>query len=266
MEHSPGLARRAGQLAAYLSALHAALEPELAPDGLRPVGLWVLSAGEWERRARVPYGFTFYRRLKDGRGVVVAPGDYPGRLLRVFREVVVRAERAGAPVPGAVPEFLDLTLGHELGHALADQLGLVTRVRWLDEFLATYLYLAALEEALPAQLPRVVAWGRAFEAASPRDCALADAALGLPQKAGAARRDLGAFEFPLVRLPLANQAWYQARFTLRAAELLERRGLGFPRELLTALGSGRGRGSVHRTVLQLEPSFRDWFASFGEAV
>jgi len=114
----------------------------------------------------------------------------------------------------------------------------------------------------------VLAWGRVFAGASGTECALADPELVLRNGAesGVERRDLGAFEYPLVRLPVANQAWYQARFTLQAADLLERRGLEFVVSLLGQLPEVRERGGVHRSVVALEPSFRTWFRSFGEAV
>ena len=284
LEHSMGLTRRAAALGTYLSDLHGTLEHDLQHAGLeinlQPVTLRVLNEPDWTTQLSYPYGFTFYRRLNNGQGVIFAPGDYPSRLLWVLKAVIVQAERAGIQTPGALEEFLDLTLGHELGHALADQLGLRTRVRWLDEFLATYIYLAALQNTLPDAYTRVLNWGRVFSSASPVDCALGDAALLMPsgnrtrkntrrqtrlEDSTLKRTDLGAFEYPLVRLPLANQAWYQARFTLQAAELLERRGLEFITAAIDALPDAKGRGGVTRSVMRLEPSFRAWFASFGDA-
>ena len=216
----------------------------------------------------------------DGSGVIFAPDVYPGNLLWVFKAVVVRA---GQRAPGTVEEFLDYTLGHELGHAAADQLGLRTKVRWLDEFLATYFYLCALKSAMPDAYGRVLRWGEIF-ASSRIDCALADsvintAALTKPggsRKRVTARReqratdvtlertDLGAFEYPLVRLPLANQAWYQARFTLYASEILERRGWAFIRDAIEVLPKVTGRGGVSRAIVRLEPGFKEWFRSFGD--
>jgi hypothetical protein len=284
LEPSSGLSGRAQALGAYLSDLHGTLEQELhaldLETNLQPVTLRVLTEADWAKSLPYPYGFTFYRRLKNGDGVIFAPSDYPSRLLWVFKAVIVRAEMNGARAPGNVEEFLDLTLGHELGHALADQLELRTRVRWLDEFLATYLYLAALRTAMPDAYNRVLSWGRVFSSAKLDDCALGDANLLMPsgnrkrkaatrqtrlEDADLRRTDLGAFEYPLVRLPLANQAWYQARFTLHAADLLERRGLEFVLAAMDALPKSSGRGGVTRSVMKLEPSFKAWFASFGVA-
>jgi hypothetical protein len=314
IEASLGLERRAHALSAYLSELHANLETNLERT-LKPVKLCVLSERDWGNQLQYPYGFTFYRRLRDGSGVIFAPGNYPGNLTWVFKSVMVRAEQAGIRAPGTLEEFFDLTLGHELGHAIADQLFLRTRVRWLDEFLATYLYVGALEQTQPEALARVIQWGNVLEHAefdpdeirgeilndlepaelNPTEFDLlslesrerpaspeAIAREQLIRPAGNKRRktkkrlerslehtikrhDLGAFEFPFQRLPLANQAWYQARFTLRATELLRTRGLEFMRSASEVLPTAKGRGGIHRAMIRLEPSFKPWFASFGRA-
>ncbi|HWG84834.1 MAG TPA: hypothetical protein VNT60_05075 [Deinococcales bacterium] len=252
---SPGLEERGERLAAYLAGLHASLEGSLSLT-LAPVALLVLDEAEWRRHARYPYGLTFYRRLPGGEGLIFAPGHYPERLLLLLRRQV------GAGAPGDVTDFLDLTLGHELGHAVADQAALRTRVRWLDEFIATYLYLLGLQGSDPALLERAAGWARAFSGSRDPQCALAAAGLaGDP----APRRDLGAFEYPLARLPLANQAWFQGRFTLWAADLLERRGAAFILDLMRELPGKNGRGAVHRSVVRLEPAFREWFRTLGNA-
>jgi hypothetical protein len=263
---SSGLERRGLALREYLGELHTSLEQGLG-FALAPVRLLVLNQPDWASANPYPYGFTFFRRLKDGSGVIFAPADYPSNLLWVFRAILTRTEQQ----PGSSLEmFFDLTLGHELGHAIADQVGLRTHVRWLDEFLATYLYLAALQNATPERLNIALEWGQALANAD-LHCALADLALHSPNKrrkktkpeTSTPRHDLGAFEYPLVRLPLANQAWYQARFTLFAAELLERHGWGFVKNLLEVLPQSKTRGAVSKALVRLEPSFKGWFASFG---
>jgi hypothetical protein len=272
---SSHLERRVHSLREYLASLHEALESHLKRP-LNPVRLMVLNETDWRGTNPYPYGFTFFRRLKDGSGMIFAPADYPGSLLWVFRALLTRAS---IKPNSSLEMFLDLTLGHELGHAVADQLGLRTGVRWLDEFVATYVYLAALKLAMPDMLETVMQWGHALSETK-LECALANPELIKPSgqrkrvtKRRAARaedilvqrRDLGAFEYPLVRLPLANQAWYQARFTLFAYELLQKHDLEFIRRLLEIVPISRGRGSVSRAIVKLEPRFKTWFASFGDA-
>jgi hypothetical protein len=268
---SSGADLRGVALREYLGTLHTAIEQGLAFE-FAPVRLLVLNHADWASANRYPYGFTFFRRLKDGSGVIFAPTEYPSNLLWVFRAIVVKSEHKPKT---SLEMFFDLTLGHELGHAAADQLGLRTHVRWLDEFLATYVYLAALQHAIPSGLSSAVDWGKTLETTN-LQCALADVALQKPSRGRTAQRrqqnnletstprhDLGAFEYPLVRLPLANQAWYQARFTLFAAELLQQHGWGFVQRLREVLPQSKTRGAVSRALVRLEPSFKAWFASFG---
>jgi hypothetical protein len=268
---SSGMERRSHALRLYLGELHSHLETGLGRD-LTPVRLLVLSETDWRSANHYPYGFTFFRRLKDGSGVIFAPADYPANLLWVFKALLVKAE---AKPKTSLEMFLDLTLGHELGHAIADQIGLRTHVRWLDEFLATYLYLVALKNTMPDALEAALEWGQVLSGTN-LECALADMALLKPSNLRSQKRrlakqadttvprhDLGAFEYPLVRLPLANQAWYQARFTLFAAELLEQYGFDFIKAALEVLPKAKGRGAISKALVRLEPSFKAWFASFG---
>jgi hypothetical protein len=268
---SSGLERRSHALRLYLADLHSGLESGLIRE-LASVRLMVLSETDWRSASPYPYGFTFFRRLKDGSGLIFAPANYPANLLWVFKALLVKAETKPST---SLEMFLDLTLGHELGHAIADQIGLRTHVKWLDEFLATYLYLVALKNTMPETLKTVLEWGNVLSGTN-LECALADMKLLKPGSSRTQKRrtekqldttiprhDLGAFEYPLVRLPLANQAWYQARFTLFAAELLESHGFNFILAALEVLPKAKGRGAISKALVRLEPSFKPWFASFG---
>ncbi len=273
---SSGIALRGEALRTYLASLHATLCQALTRD-FAAVQLLVLSESDWRSTNPYPYGFTFFRRLKDGSGVIFAPASYPNHLLMVFKTVVAREQQKP---PSSVEMFLDVTLGHELGHAIADQLGLRTRVRWLDEFLATYLYLIALKLAMPAAFQTMLAWGKVLSTNN-LECGLANIALLKPsgtktrtakkrvtraESNSVIRQDLGAFEYPLVRLPLANQAWYQAKFTLFAADLLETHEIDFIENAIEVLPKANGRGGIAKALVRLEPRFKAWFASFGNDI
>ena len=329
--HSAGARRRAAQLQAFLRPMHA-----LAAERLPLVGeltLSVLGADDWRRAYRYPYGFAFTRTrptpatLAHASGPhvdVIVPADHPGRLVRRFDEVLLRAARAGVrpPPPGGGPqphaaerdapgagirpaggadplrgaallerpdptgdvrELLDLVTGHEWGHAVATLAGLRLRVTWLDELLATVIYLAALRDlGADALAARVVAWAE-VQAAGGDDT----------------RRDLGAFEYPRGRLRLARSTYFQGVFTLRAWQLVAgntdasddatgtttattnatttggasdrapREPWAFVQALHAAVApvaasSGRHRGDVARALVEVEPSFRTWFATLGE--
>jgi hypothetical protein len=161
LEFSIGVQSRGMALKGYLEELLASLEQSLARE-FTAVTLLVFNQSDWSKNAPYPYGFTFYRRLKNAQGVIFAPADYPARMLWTYREVVLQAQKTGINAPGTLAEFFDLTLGHELGHAVADQLELRTKVRWIDEFMATFLYLLALKNTNPDALARVLQWAKIF--------------------------------------------------------------------------------------------------------
>lgn len=243
-QYSRGSRRRAGQLQAFVKTLHSAAQPFLEPTG--NCQLLIVSARDWRKLFSYPYGLPFTRQQKgEGRVSIIAAADYPERMLHRFDDVLVRAAQAGEAQPGDLREFLDLLIGHEWGHAAANLSGLRTRVKWFDEWMATYLFLATLREAgLEHILTRFVAWARLEVAGS-----------------AAGRADLGSFEYPRVRLKFDNLLWFQGVFTLRAAEVLALRGWDFPLAMRAALSSA-DRGDVARTLVELEPSFKPWFAVF----
>jgi hypothetical protein len=288
--HSAGARVRAAQLQAFLRPLQAAAQERLPLHGA--LTLSVLGPEDWRRVCRYPYGFAFTRSRATGASLagaagpsvdIVVPADHPPRLLRRFDEVLLRAARSGVrppppagidagapergpalvegPAPsGDVRELLDLIVGHEWGHAAAALAGLRLRVNWLDELLATAIYLAALREVGAERLAaRTLAWAEVQEAGG-----------------DASRRDLGAFEYPRGRLRLAQSTYFQGVFTRRAWELVsgdERRPWSFVQALHAAAApvvrspgafeGGRHRGEVARALVEVEPSFREWFATFG---
>lgn len=274
LEFSTGVQLRAMALKNYLEDLHASLEVSLERN-FAPVKLLVYDQNDWGKNAPYPYGFTFYRRLPTGQGIVFAPADYPARLLWTYREVILKAEKAGIKTPGTLEEFLDLALGHELGHAVADQLELRTRVRWVDEFLATFFYLLALKNTNPEALARVLQWAQVFgiggsentlnsSLVKPAGIRVRKTQQRLEQAAASRvnRTDLGAFEFPFSRLTPANQAWFQAKLLTQANSILDARGASFILEALEHLVKLKGRGEISRALLKLEPGLKTWFKVF----
>lgn len=168
------------------------------------------------------------------------PARYPERLLWRLREALVPAARQLGEPLGQVEEFLDINLGHEYAHAVAVAWQLRVRVRWVDEFLANYLFLLALHQARPELYPEAKRWGRWLAALAP------------------SQPSLGSYEGRA--RTLTDQLWFQGRFTTEAAELVEARGDGLLRGLLAA--APLGRSTVHKLLVSLEPSLREWFAGF----
>jgi hypothetical protein len=267
--------------------------------------LWVLGADDWARVTRAPYGWPFTRTRATPASAALAAGpttaivmaaEVPGRLVKRFEPVLLAAAREGvlppraSATPAAPPaagaaaleeaplaradarELLDLVVGHEWGHALAVAAGLRTRVKWLDELVATTAFLAALDELGAVETRRrFLAWAEVQVAGGaaaagverPRHGRRPPASQELP------RRDLGAFETPRGRLRLPELVWFQGVFAQRANDLVTTDGWGFLERLRWALedvDTGRGRdarGEVARALIQVEPSFRAWFRTFG---
>ena len=222
---SAGARGRATQLQAFLRPLQAAAAKRFELHG--QAELWVAHAEDWAKLTSAPYGWPFTRTRRTPASAAGAAGpttaivvaaEVPGRLVRRFDPILLAAARAGVRAPtgvgalaapsaattpdGAslleapyaradVRELFDLVVGHEWGHAVAQAAGLRTHVKWLDELLATVLYLAALRATgADGTLRRFLAWAdvqvtggaAAAEALPPR---AARAARGPPAPRGA---------------------------------------------------------------------------------
>jgi hypothetical protein len=292
---------RARRIQAFLRPLQRAAAARFALHG--HAELWVVDDEDWPRLSSVPYGWPFTRTRPTAASAAGATGptvaivvaaEVPGRLLMRFEPVLLAAARAGVRAPGATAgawpesaggatleggplaradarELFDLVIGHEWGHAVAQLAGLRTRVKWLDELLATTLFLAALREAGEDEvLRRFLAWAEVQVVGGAGGGAAHTPPLPPPSgRVRAPRRDLGAFEMPRGRLRLPDLVWFQGTFALRAWDLVRADGWGFPerleRELRSLhLGPGRdARGEIARALVRLEPGFRDWFRTFG---
>jgi len=305
-----GAAARARRVQAFLVPLQRAAAARFELHG--HAELWVLAADDWARVTRAPYGWPFTRTRPTPASAAGAAGpttaivvaaEVPGRLLQRFEPVLLAAARAGVmpPRPGGTVapagagsatleeaplaradarELFDLVVGHEWGHALAIAAGLRTRVKWLDELVATTAFLAALDELGASETRRrFLAWAEvqvaggaaAAQAVPPRHGRRGpDPVAGAPTKAPGPRRDLGAFDAPGGRLRLSEIVWFQGVFARRAEELVAADGWGFLERLGAALqgvdvGRGRdARGHIARALIAVEPSFREWFRSFGD--
>jgi len=303
-----GAAARARRVQAFLVPLQRVAAARFELHG--HAELWVLAADDWARVTRAPYGWPFTRTRPTPASAAGAAGpttaivvaaEVPGRLLQRFEPVLLGAARAGVTPPRAggtvaaaaaagaatleeaplaradARELFDLVVGHEWGHALAIAAGLRTRVKWLDELVATMVFLAALDEVGASETRRrFLAWAEvqvaggatAAAAARPRHGQRRPSAEGEPRPE-AQRRDLGAFDAPGGRLRLPEMVWFQGVFARRAEELVAADGWGFLERLGVALrevdvGRGRdARGEIARALIAVEPSFRAWFRTFG---
>lgn len=260
--HSQGARSRAALLRHFLAPLHAEAAKALETKG--DVVLLVASAQDWRRLCTYPYGFPFTRTAAGSSSAsVVAAADYPPRFVRRFDDVLLEAAKSGEAPPAEIGEFLDLMIGHEWGHAVANLSGLRTHVRWLDELVATYVMVQALRATdQTVRLARVEAWSRVQVAGG--DGADARSRRVGEDEVRPAAFDLASFEYPRGRTGLARSLWFQGVFTQRALEVSAARGWEFLIALRTALPAAH-RGEVARALIDTEASFRPWFAVFGRA-
>ncbi|MFO7545544.1 MAG: hypothetical protein R6W77_08630 [Trueperaceae bacterium] len=258
--HSQGARSRAAQLRHFLAPLHVEAGRVLGTTG--EVALVVASGPDWRRLCDYPYGFSFTRTAPGAQSAsVVAAADYPPRFTRRFDDVLLEAAKAGATPPADIGEFLDLMVGHEWGHAVANLSGLRTHVRWLDELVATYVLAQALRATgQTVRLDRMAAWARVqVFGGDGADRRQRQVGTG---EARPAAVDLASFEYPRGRTGLARSLWFQGVFTQRALEVSEARGWEFLLALRTALPAAH-RGEVARALIDTDASFRPWFAVFG---
>lgn len=237
VQSSEGAVLRARALQDYLLSLRAGL---IRYAEIPPVHLLVLNEADWKARVKHPYGLPFQRTsLREGLYLFL-PARYPERFLWRLRETLVPAiKKAGKP-PGQPGEFLDLNLGHEYAHAVAVAWKLRTRTKWVDEFLANYLYLLALHQSLPELYPKAKQWGLLLAHLTPSE------------------PSLGTYETR--PKGLSDQLWFQGQFTTEAARLVEEKGDALLRGLLEA--APLKKATVHKLLVGLEPDLRDWFANF----
>ena len=242
--HSVGARTRTSHLLGFLLPLQQAGAAVLGPQG--DVSLLVANSHDWRLICNYPYGLPFTRNL-PAAAVIVAAGDYPERMTRRFDDLLLEAGRAGVNAPGQIAEFLDLLIGHEWGHAMANRSGLRTGVKWLDEFMATYLFVQAMSASGINESGELLARWTALQVAATKHV----------------KGALDDFEYPRGRMSLSKLLWFQGVFTQRALELVPERGWDLALELREALPAAH-KGEVARALIDVEPSFRPWFAVFGE--
>ncbi len=137
VRYSKGSKRRSAVLAQFLRELTQTTQlPETFYE------LVVLSRSDWHDRLSAPYGLPL-TRVHHGKLRVVAAADYPERLVKSLDGLRLAAAQRGHQTPSSWPEFFDMLIGVAWGSTACVQLGLTTRVYWLDTLTATALFIRA---------------------------------------------------------------------------------------------------------------------------
>lgn len=241
--HSAGARRRAAALQRFLDALQKAAAPRLEPTSAPE--LLVLDAADWRRLSSAPYGLPLARRAGAPR--VLAPAEYPERLLRRFDPLLLAAGRTGLAAPGELREFLDLVTALEWARASLGPARLRSPLPWLDEVNAAALALAALEAAgFAGARARLLVWGRLLAAGS---------------EAGAP--PLSRYAYPRGRAPLAQALYFLGR-GLELAETLAQAGGWAYLEAWRGLNAEAAPHDLIARLTALEPAITAWLATFPE--
>ncbi|MEM6431003.1 MAG: hypothetical protein AAF708_17330 [Deinococcota bacterium] len=137
VRYSKGSKRRAAVLAQFLADL---TESAQLPEAFYE--LLVLSRSDWHDRLSAPYGLPL-TRVQHGKLRVIAAADYPERLVKSLDGLRLTAAQRGYQTPSTWPEFFDMLIGVAWGSTACLQLGLATRIFWVDTLTATALFARA---------------------------------------------------------------------------------------------------------------------------
>lgn len=239
--YSAGSRRRAAQLQAFLRLL----KPQLAPIGDVTVPqLLVLSKTAWRQLSSIPYESAHLRTKKPGLDVLV-PAAYPERFLHRFDDLLLKAGQSELKIPGELSEFLDLLVAETWLLGVVKRSGLGTRLAWLDELSANYLFLLCLEGAGLSDLAGRLRQWWAVELAG-----------GEPVAINTTGRRLG----------FARRRWIHGCLGLRAAEL-STSGWAFGLALQQA-AKPSNKVAMLQVLITLEPGFESWLMELeaGETV
>lgn len=247
--YSSGARERAAALQKMLREAVAFFEARIgvAPD----LALAVLNESDWARLRPLPYGIPW---VSSAPYVAVLPADLERSVIvRGFSNVREKAsagtlramEDAGLPVAQAPYRLNDLIGYHEVGHVVIDAYGLSQTQRWFNEMLATFAAYAFMRERHP-------------EVARGWDALMRFNVEAYPPEF----RSLDVFEKRYDDMPQETYAWFQGMFHTRLAEVYEKRGLEFLKDLRAAgVVAGAKYDTASELIARLEkvvPGFKRW--------
>ena len=189
---------------------------------------------DWRALSSFAYGLPLTRSKPPV--ALLVPADYPERLLHRFDDSLVRASLAGAAAPGELRESFDLLIGVEWGHALLKASEVTSKQKYLNELMASYLFVSALySSGADATAERLQAWAT-FQCAG---CGLDE----LP---------LSAVRYPRAKMPFAEALLAQGVLMNRALVLAQQEGWQLALDFWAAQA-----GEERLTVLKERLGFAD---------
>lgn len=257
--YSPGYKERAKEVKSFIEDALGFYERKL--DSKIELSVAVLNKAQWEQVTKVPYDVLFaadaphvaFIPATFGEGVMTAGG---GRTKSLASPVVLKTLKAlGYTFEKAEERMVDFIALHELGHVIAESLGVVEFPgkpnKWINEFAASYLAYAFLREKRKKM---------ATLTETMTDHALAAA----PKQKYTSLED---FERLYSGVGPDNYGWYQSKFAKRAFEVYNAKGLLFIDEIRRnpfPKGQTLTLEEVMRRLDKTTPGFLEWSRVFGE--
>jgi hypothetical protein len=221
-----------------------------------PLSLAVLDAKQWKRVERqLPYPMP---SVTGEPPVALMPAnwaqgpDFFPRQNEVDPGLVKIATAHGLGWAEASHRAMDLVGGHELGHTTLDVFGIVPGTHWLNEFLASYVMYAYLQNDR-----RDLLW------LIPVMQAICRIRQSQPHVS------LDDFEVQYMQIlstEPANYSWYQGQFMAQVQAVYRRRGVSFLHEVRKVFPAGTqrfalGNEETLRRLDVIDPGFSTWARS-----
>jgi hypothetical protein len=251
--YTPGYRTRAVSLQQFLTGELAYVRQR--PGIAVPLVLAVLDERQWPlAEQELPYGMPSVHGHPPialvAANWAAAKNFYPKAEDAGNPAVLREVARHGLTWDQANARAGDLLSAHELGHAVIDAYDIVPGSRWLDEFLASYVWYAYIREQRPEQL-----W--LF------DVIQAGNQLERPQRFVTLAELDNNYKAIVESDPNTNNyGWYQGQLIARVRQTYTVHGLAFLKEIRAAFPPGRaprlGSDEALRRVEQIDPSFSGW--------
>jgi hypothetical protein len=217
--YSPGYEKRAKEVQSLIEDALKFYEQNL--NVKVELSVAVLNKAQWEQVAQIPYDVLFasdpphiaFVPATFGEGVVTAGVTKTKSL--ATPATLQKLKSLGYNFEKAQEKSVDFIALHEVGHVVAETLGLVEFPgkpnKWLSEFIASYLAYAFLRE-------------KRLKIANLVETVFDHNAAALPPQKYTALAD---FERLYLGVGPENYGWYQNRFVKRAIEVYNAKGLSF---------------------------------------
>lgn len=181
----------------------------------------VLDVSDWDFISSLPYGLPYAIGNSPNYMAFIAaePSKDPFRIqgdsTQLSEEILLQMHDLGVGL-GYIREHQGEIIGvHEIGHGIADQMGIWSEVSWLNELIANYFQIAFLKYRHPEVYERwrlfrkIRVYQRRDNPYKPKYTSLLD------------------FEELYIEMGIPNYGWYQGQFEIMATDIFPEFGFSF---------------------------------------